>query len=88
MFHRASNASKIAFWGLMRLCEQSKVALVDCQLPNEHLLSLGAKILPRKDFLTQLDRLISSRSVRWQPDSHKPVAVTQLETTTPWQLQN
>src|SRR5690606_39579082 len=32
MFHVASNASKLAFWGLMRLCEQSHVQLVDCQL--------------------------------------------------------
>ena len=88
MFHRASNASKIAFWGLMRLCEQSNVELVDCQLPNEHLMSLGATTLARPEFLTQLDRLISSCSVRWQADSHKPLAVTQLETSTPWQLQN
>jgi leucyl/phenylalanyl-tRNA--protein transferase len=47
MFHRASNASKLAFWGLMRLCEQSHVGLVDCQLPNDHLMSLGAITLPR-----------------------------------------
>ena len=88
MFHRSSNASKIAFWGLMRLCEQSKVALVDCQLPNEHLMSLGATTLARPEFLTQLDYLIGNRSVRWQPDLYKPLAVTQLEATTPWQLQN
>ena len=88
MFHTASNASKIAFWGLMRLCEQSKVALVDCQLPNDHLLSLGAITMTRKDFLTQLDDLIASPSVKWQRSSHKPLAVTQLDTATPWQLQD
>ena len=64
MFHRASNASKLAFWGLMRLCEQSNVALVDCQLPNDHLMSLGATTLPRADFLAQLDNLIGSQSVQ------------------------
>ena len=88
MFHRASNASKMAFWGLMRLCEQSEVALVDCQLPNDHLLSLGATTLPRKDFLSQLDSLIASHSVKWQTGSHKPLIVTQLNTATPWQLHN
>lgn len=88
MFHRASNASKMAFWGLMRLCEQSKVALVDCQLPNDHLMSLGATTLPRTGFLSQLDKLIVSQSTKWQANSHRPLAVAQLEAATPWQLQN
>ena len=85
MFHRASNASKLAFWGLMRLCEQSKVELVDCQLPNDHLLSLGAEILPRAKFLLELDTLIGSRSVKWQKDSHQPLAVSLLDKPQPWQ---
>lgn len=86
MFHTASNASKLAFWGLMRLCEQSNVELVDCQLPNDHLMSLGATTLARPEFLTQLETFISSRSVRWQANSHRPLAVSQLATVTPWQL--
>ena len=86
MFHVASNASKLAFWGLMRLCEQSNVELVDCQLPNDHLLSLGAQTLPRADFLLELDTLISSRSVKWQSNSHQPLAVALLNNPQPWQL--
>ncbi|GAF53815.1 LOW QUALITY PROTEIN: leucyl/phenylalanyl-tRNA-protein transferase [Psychrobacter sp. JCM 18900] len=85
MFHQASNASKLAFWGLMRLCEQSDVALVDCQLPNDHLMSLGATTLPRADFLAQLDNLIGSQSVPWQRHSHKPLAVSLLDSESPWQ---
>lgn len=88
MFHRASNASKMAFWGLMRLCAQSNVALVDCQLPNEHLLSLGAITLPRLEFLTQLDGLIASGSVRWQCGSHQSMAVALLDSSSPWQMQS
>lgn len=88
MFHRASNASKLAFWGLMRLCEQSHVALVDCQLPNDHLMSLGATTLPRPDFLAQLDRLISSRSINWHNNFHQPLAVSLLDTANPWQHQS
>lgn len=84
MFHRASNASKLAFWGLMRLCEQSGVALVDCQLPNEHLLSLGATTLDRRGFLTQLDDLITQPSTKWSSESHQNLAVAQLHTDTPW----
>ncbi|SLJ83704.1 leucyl/phenylalanyl-tRNA-protein transferase [Psychrobacter sp. DAB_AL43B] len=86
MFHRASNASKLAFWGLMRLCDQSHVALVDCQLPNEHLMSLGATTLPRAKFLIQLDSLIANGSSRWLKDSHKPLPVSLLHTLNPWQL--
>jgi len=85
MFHCASNASKLAFWGLMRLCEQSQVALVDCQLPNEHLMSLGATTVPRAEFLTQLDTLIRAGSVKWQKDAYIPLAVSLLDTPTPWQ---
>lgn len=86
MFHRSSNASKLAFWGLMRLCEQSNVALVDCQLPNEHLMSLGATTLPRADFLTQLDALIGGHSVQWQNNSHHPMAVARLDMSEAWQI--
>ncbi|MEN2752374.1 leucyl/phenylalanyl-tRNA--protein transferase [Psychrobacter sp. FBL11] len=86
MFHRASNASKIAFWGLMRLCEQSNVALVDCQLPNDHLISLGATTLPRPHFLAQLDTLIGSGSTTWRKDSHKSLSVSLIDTIEPWQL--
>ena len=88
MFHRASNASKLAFWGLMHLCEQSKVALVDCQLPNEHLMSLGATTLLRADFLTQLNLLIGSSSEKWRANSHQSLAVALLDTLAPWKLKN
>ena len=86
MFHIASNASKLAFWGLMRLCEQSNVNLVDCQLPNDHLMSLGAITLSRTEFLTQLDILISNSSDNWHKNSHKPLAVSLLGSLQPWQL--
>ncbi|MBH0007450.1 leucyl/phenylalanyl-tRNA--protein transferase [Psychrobacter sp. SWN149] len=87
MFHRASNASKLAFWGLMRLCEQTHVALVDCQLPNDHLMSLGATTLPRADFLTQLDTQIAGHWSKWHSNSHKPLSVSHLGAAQPWQEQ-
>ncbi|MDN6276033.1 leucyl/phenylalanyl-tRNA--protein transferase [Psychrobacter sp.] len=88
MFHRTSNASKLAFWGLMRLCEQGHVALVDCQLPNDHLMSLGATTLPRTDFLTQLDTLIANPTIKWQNNSHRPLAVSRLDSIESWQLKS
>ena len=86
MFHSTSNASKLAFWGLMRLCEQSNVALVDCQLPNDHLMSLGAITLRRSEFLAQLDSLIATASIGWNKDSHQSLAVSLLGKPQPWQL--
>ncbi|WP_066804007.1 leucyl/phenylalanyl-tRNA--protein transferase [Moraxella oblonga] len=60
MFHRQTDASKIAFWGLMSLCVQCGIELVDCQLENPHLMSLGARIMPRKVYLSMLDELSQS----------------------------
>lgn len=71
MFHKASNASKIAFWQLCQFCEQTGVELIDCQLPNDHLMSLGAKIMPREDFLALLNKLITMNATDWQTASQQ-----------------
>lgn len=51
MFHVQTDASKIAFWGLMVLCQKMGIELVDCQLENPHLMSLGASLISRDEFL-------------------------------------
>jgi leucyl/phenylalanyl-tRNA--protein transferase len=50
MFSRASNASKVAFATLMSQLAQWRFAMADCQVVNDHLLSLGAIEIPRSDF--------------------------------------
>lgn len=57
MFHRITDSSKVAFWGLMKLCQGRGIGLVDCQLKNPHLMSLGATLMGRQAFLAELDRL-------------------------------
>lgn len=57
MFHKKTNASKIAFWGLMTLCQKYNIQLVDCQLENPYLISLGATLIPKKEFLRQINTL-------------------------------
>ena len=52
MFSRTSDASKVA---LVHLCALG-YEMIDCQLPNEHLASLGARLIPREDFVSLLDR--------------------------------
>lgn len=60
MFHKQANASKVAFWALMVLAQTQGVKLVDCQLENPHLMSLGATLLPRSVFLDKLAVLVDT----------------------------
>ncbi|MFW2177239.1 MULTISPECIES: leucyl/phenylalanyl-tRNA--protein transferase [unclassified Moraxella] len=78
MFHRVTDASKVAFFGLMKLCQASDFAWVDCQLPNEHLISLGAVTLPREQFLAQLAIQIDLPSYDWSKLSDKHIKVSEL----------
>lgn len=47
MFSLVSNASKTA---LIWLCKTDIFKLIDCQLPNDHLMSLGAEMISRKQY--------------------------------------
>ena len=51
MFSLVSNASKVAF---SYLVQNSHYRLIDCQVENKHLQSLGAFNLPRDLFIQQL----------------------------------
>ena len=53
MFSRARDASKAA---LVSLCGLG-YRLVDCQVPSDHLASLGAMEIPRRTFNAHLERL-------------------------------
>ncbi|WP_338412561.1 leucyl/phenylalanyl-tRNA--protein transferase [Psychrobacter raelei] len=78
MFHHKSNASKVAFWALTQFCQYTQVQLIDCQLPNPHLQSLGAAIMPREDFLTVLSELTHKAGVNWHDFSLTRYAVNAL----------
>jgi leucyl/phenylalanyl-tRNA--protein transferase len=54
MFSTQTDASKVAFAFLMKICAQWHFPLVDCQLPNAHLMSLGAYTMSRDAFLKLL----------------------------------
>lgn len=57
MFHRADHASKIALVSLVKHLVPGGLALIDCQMTNPHLLTLGAQALPRGEFIPLLQRL-------------------------------
>jgi leucyl/phenylalanyl-tRNA--protein transferase len=55
MFSRAPNASKAALIALCRFLPKLNIELIDCQVPNEHLLSMGALEWSRDHFLDVLE---------------------------------
>ena len=54
MFHQRPDASKIALYHLVLRLREWGFTLIDCQVTNPHLLSLGAEDIPRKEFLAYL----------------------------------
>lgn len=59
MFARRRDASKIAFAHLVRYLRQEGFAMIDCQMKTGHLASLGAREIPRRDFIARLQELIA-----------------------------
>ncbi|HTH30841.1 MAG TPA: leucyl/phenylalanyl-tRNA--protein transferase [Lacibacter sp.] len=51
MFSKVSNASKYAFIKLVKQLKQEGVVLIDCQIHTPHLESLGARMIPREEFM-------------------------------------
>ena len=50
MFSRQSNGSKIALARLVQAANSLGFEFIDAQIPNPHLLSLGASFLTRREF--------------------------------------
>ena len=66
MFSRADNASKVGFVTLVEHLKDWGFVLIDCQMPTEHLLSLGAQTIPRSEFAGYLsDHLDQSSQADW-----------------------
>ena len=62
MFSLKTNASKIALWYFCHHFAQSGGELIDCQVMNPHLESLGAMEVEREEFLSSL-QLLKDKSV-------------------------
>ncbi len=63
MFSKVSNASKYAFITLVKWLRENNFTLIDCQLYNDHLGSLGAINIPRKDFLIKLNSALQKEGL-------------------------
>jgi leucyl/phenylalanyl-tRNA--protein transferase len=64
MFADRPDASKVAFARCVEWLAAHGVALVDCQVRTEHLVSLGAREIPRAEFLVRLPHLLERPALR------------------------
>jgi leucyl/phenylalanyl-tRNA--protein transferase len=73
MFSLAANASKIALAHLSRQLQRwqsgSAIPMIDCQMHTPHLASLGARQIPREEFIARLEELVNCETIaHWQFD--------------------
>jgi leucyl/phenylalanyl-tRNA--protein transferase len=59
MFHRVSDASKVAFVYLTKQLSRWKFSMIDCQMETSHLASFGARTIPRREFARALRELVN-----------------------------
>jgi leucyl/phenylalanyl-tRNA--protein transferase len=67
MFSKESNASKFAFWKLAEIADSLRYGLIDAQLENTHLMSMGASLIGRQEYLELLEESIKENGLkgRW-----------------------
>lgn len=62
MFHLMTDASKVAFYHLIEVLKKWNFDIVDAQVYTEHLVSLGAEEISRKEFLEVLEKSIETKT--------------------------
>lgn len=58
MFHRVTDASKVALVALVDLLRHGGATLLDVQWRTDHLATLGVEEIPRREYLRRLDRAL------------------------------
>jgi len=54
MFHHQRDGSKMAMANMIETAKAQSWKLIDCQFHTEHLASMGARIIPREEFLSYI----------------------------------
>jgi len=70
MFHLKADASKVALATLVEKLKSWEFHFIDSQMTTEHMLSLGAKELPRRIFLKRLQLALRYPTRRWRWHAH------------------
>ena len=68
MFARRTDASKIAMARLAAQLDRWRFPLIDCQLATDHLRSLGAEPMPRRQFVKAVGKLVKEPAPTWAID--------------------
>lgn len=63
MFFSKTDASKVAFYHLVQFARKHNFAFIDAQQPTDHLTSLGAKPIPRSEFLRMLEKALAQNTI-------------------------
>lgn len=66
MFSIRTDVSKMAFYTLMLIGVENELEWIDCQLVNDHLLSLGASTISRQDYLKSLQMVLKQPQINWK----------------------
>jgi leucyl/phenylalanyl-tRNA--protein transferase len=66
MFSRATDASKVALVALVERLKAEGCDLIDCQQATAHLASLGARQIPRREFVGHL-----KESIQYPPTGNR-----------------
>ncbi len=76
MFSRKRDASKVALAHLAAQAIHWNLGLIDCQMYTEHLASLGAREIPRTEFIQRVQELIHYPDLAspWRFDKYEPAA--------------
>ena len=64
MFHHQPEASKVALARLVAFAEANGFHFIDCLVPTEHLTRLGAREIPRHEFLHLLKQSLHEQTIR------------------------
>ena len=78
MFSRRPDGSKIAMARLAAQLDRWGFPMIDCQLETDHLMSLGAEHMPRRQFVREVQRLVLEAEPAWQFDDDLRGAIEHL----------
>lgn len=70
MFHLEPNASKVALFHLVQKLLEWEFHFIDCQVETEHFFRMGARLIPRSEYLILLEQAIRFPTRRgfWSED--------------------
>lgn len=64
MFHKVSDASKVAFVHLVNKLKELNFDMIDCQQSTPHMARFGAIEIPRKEFLDKLKKSLKKPTIK------------------------